>query len=283
MTLHNAMVSSLVFTLAVAVSEEQLPRAGATFAELRASGPCRTDDGREILFALNQEEVDAMLKVAKVTSRDRVYDLTYGDGRLVTSAATRYGARAVALPVCTLGVSEARKNVETAGVADKVSVLDQDFFTADLSGATVVTLLLMPSLNERLLPKLMQLKPGTRIVSWTFTVGDWPPEVSLGQVGPRKSTIYRWTVARAAGRRGRALSASSDTQVSVIPGRSPVLKCLDAVDSGFTGAGYWVTRKPEALTSALEASLPAGHPVFSIGGPRDVCPMQPEREYELLT
>jgi hypothetical protein len=217
MTVHHAMVSSLVFAAALSTGGEQLPPVGAAFAELRASAPCRTKDGRDILFALNQDEVDAMLKVAKVTASDRIYDLTYGDGRLVTTAAKSYGARAVALPVCTLGVREARKGVEAAGVADKVSVLDQDFFTADLSNATVVTLVLLPSLNERLLPKLMrELKPGARIVSWSFTLGDLPPEASLYDVGNRKAAIHRWTVSRDPARRNRGLQVT-DTALPTAP------------------------------------------------------------------
>src|SRR5687767_4771755 len=104
--------------------------------------------------------------MASVTARDRVFELRYGDGLLGTTAA-KFGARATVVPVCARGLSAARTSA--AAVANRITVLDQDFFTVDLGNATVVILHLLPTLNAKLLPKLKrELKPGTRIVSVSF-------------------------------------------------------------------------------------------------------------------
>lgn len=139
-----------------------------------------------------QEVVDAMLKVAKVTENDIVYDLGSGDGRIPVTAARVYGARAVGIDIDPERIAEANANAEASGVTDKVKFLNQDLFTTDFSEATVVTLYLLPSLNRKLQPKLMEeLKPGTRIVSHAFDMGDWEPELKLN-VGGR--IVYLWTI-----------------------------------------------------------------------------------------
>ena len=133
-----------------------------------------------------------MLKVAKVTENDIVYDLGSGDGRIPVTAARVYGARAVGIDIDPERIAEANANAEASGVTDKVKFLNQDLFTTDFSEATVVTLYLLPSLNRKLQPKLMEeLKPGTRIVSHAFDMGDWEPELKLN-VGGR--IVYLWTI-----------------------------------------------------------------------------------------
>jgi len=139
-----------------------------------------------------QPVVDAMLAMAKVTAADVVYDLGSGDGRIPITAAQRYGARGVGIDIDPVRVAEANENAKAAGVTGKVTFLNQDLFTADVGDATVVTLYLSPSLNEKLIPKLKALKPGTRIVSHAFDMGPtWPWEDRQEVAG---KTIYFWVV-----------------------------------------------------------------------------------------
>ena len=137
--------------------------------------------------------VEAMLKMANVTSTDVVYDLGCGDGRIPIMAAQKYGARGVGIDIDPRRIAEANENAKAAGVTGRVKFLVQDLFTSDFSEATVVTLYLLPSVNEQLMPKLQkELKPGTRIVSHAFTFADlWPYERKEEVDG---KTIYFWTV-----------------------------------------------------------------------------------------
>ena len=138
-----------------------------------------------------QEVVDAMLKMAKVGPNDVIYDLGSGDGRLPITAAKTYGARGVGIDIDPQRIREANENLKTAGVGDKVKFLNQDLFTTDISEATVVTLYLLPSLNLKLIPKLnKELKPGTRVVSHAFDMGDIKPQQTQNVNG---RTIYFWT------------------------------------------------------------------------------------------
>ena len=121
--------------------------------------------------------VDAMLKLANVTSSDIVYDLGCGDGRIVIAAARKYGAHAVGVDLNPDRIAEAKANAKKAGVEDLVRFEEGDLFKADIHEATVVTLFLLSSVNMRLRPRLLsELRPGTRIVSNTFDMGDWKPE-----------------------------------------------------------------------------------------------------------
>jgi cyclopropane fatty-acyl-phospholipid synthase-like methyltransferase len=163
------------------------PAAGQTTAQ---QGQLRTPD--VIFVPTPQEVVDAMLEVAKVTKTDVVYDLGSGDGRIPVTAAKKYGARAIGIDIDPQRIKEANANAQAAGVTDKVKFLNQDLFTTDISEATVVTLYLLPSLNVKLMPKLKaELKPGTRIVSHAFDMGDWKPEQTLNVNG---RTVYYWTI-----------------------------------------------------------------------------------------
>ncbi|HEY7172391.1 MAG TPA: class I SAM-dependent methyltransferase [Vicinamibacterales bacterium] len=135
---------------------------------------------------------EAMLKLAGVTAADTVYDLGSGDGRIVIAAARKFGARGVGVELDSELVKTARKNAQAAGVADRVSFLQQDLFKTDLSDATVVTLYLSNSVNMRLRGVLQrQLKPGSRVVSHRFAMGDWQPEAERRVEG---TTIYLWTI-----------------------------------------------------------------------------------------
>jgi len=136
--------------------------------------------------------VEGMLKMANVKAGDVVYDLGSGDGRIPITAVQKFGAvRAIGIDIDPQRIKEANDNAEKAGVTNKVKFLNQDLFTTDFSEATVITLYLLPSLNEKLRPKLLELKPGTRIVSHAFDMGDWKPEKTETIDG---RTIYFWTV-----------------------------------------------------------------------------------------
>jgi len=152
--------------------------------------PLRSPD--VIFVPTPQEVVDAMLKLAKVTKDDVVYDLGSGDGRTPITAARTYGARGVGIDIDPQRIKEAMENLKAAGVGDRVRFLNQDLFTSNISEATVVTLYLLPSLNLKVLPKLnAELKPGTRIVSHAFDMGDIKPQQTQNVNG---RTIYLWTV-----------------------------------------------------------------------------------------
>jgi predicted O-methyltransferase YrrM len=140
-----------------------------------------------------QAVVDAMLEVAQVKSNDVIYDLGSGDGRIPITAAQKYGARGVGIDINPQRIAEANENAKKAGVTNKVKFLNQDLFESDFKEATVVTLYLLQSLNEKLRPKLWaDLKPGTRVVSHAFSMGpEWPPEKTLTVEG---KTVYYWTV-----------------------------------------------------------------------------------------
>jgi ubiquinone/menaquinone biosynthesis C-methylase UbiE len=140
-----------------------------------------------------QETVDRMLQLAQVKNTDTVYDLGCGDGRIVITAAQRYGARGVGIDLNPERIAEAKANAEKAGVSDKVQFRVANLFETDVSPATVVTLYLLPDINKKLRPQLWrQLKPGTRVVSHAFDMGtEWPPERTENASG---RTVYAWTI-----------------------------------------------------------------------------------------
>ena len=139
-----------------------------------------------------QDVVDAMLKLAAVTKNDVVYDLGCGDGRIVVTAAKNYGARGVGIDIDPERIKEANANAQKAGVSDRVKFIEQDLFKTDFKEASVVTLYLLPDINLKLRPKLQSdLKPGTRIVSHAFDMGDWQPDKTENIEG---RTIYLWTI-----------------------------------------------------------------------------------------
>jgi len=121
--------------------------------------------------------VEAMLNAARVTGTDVVYDLGCGDGRIPIAAAVRYGARGVGVDLDPKRIEEANENAKAAGVADKVSFIAQNVFDTDFRDATVVFLYMSLDVNQRLMPKLKSLKPGSRVISHVFDMGPaWPPD-----------------------------------------------------------------------------------------------------------
>jgi ribosomal protein L11 methylase PrmA len=171
--------------LALALTVAVAGFAGVAPASAQTAAPTRRPD---VIFVPTPEAVvEAMLQVANVTKSDVVYDLGCGDGRIPVTAAKKYGARGFCFDIDPQRIKEANENV-----GNLVTVVHADLFETDLSGASVVTLYLLPSLNVKLMPKLMkELKPGTRIVSHAFDMGDWKPEKEL-DVDGRK--VYYWTI-----------------------------------------------------------------------------------------
>jgi len=168
----------------------QSPSQSNTSTNQAQEAPARKPD--VIYVPTPTEVVEEMLQLAQVKATDRVYDLGSGDGRIVITAAQKYGARGTGIDIDPLRIQEANENAKKAEVTDLVDFRQQDLFQTDFSDATVVTLYLLPRLNVQLRPKLLrELKPGTRIVSHQFDMGEWKPE-KVVKVGDR--TVYFWTV-----------------------------------------------------------------------------------------
>jgi len=164
--------------------------AAAASANLLIQTPARTPD---IHYAPTRQVVaDAMLRLAKVTADDVVYDLGSGDGRIVVIAAQKYGARGVGIEIDHALVERSRGIAREGGVADRVTFVEGDLFTTDSSPATVVTMYLSTTVNMRLEPKLKrELRPGTRIVAEQFGIGVWPPDQTIRVEG---QPLFLWTI-----------------------------------------------------------------------------------------
>jgi SAM-dependent methyltransferase len=155
----------------------------------QTDAPARVPD--VVYVPTPDEVVAAMLEVARVGPTDVLYDLGSGDGRIPIAAAKRFGTRGLGIDIDPQRIRDANANAVAAGVTDRVRFVQGDLFELDLSPATVITLYLLPELNVKLRPTLLKLKPGTRIVSHDFSMGDWKPERTV-RVGNR--TVYFWTV-----------------------------------------------------------------------------------------
>jgi SAM-dependent methyltransferase len=140
--------------------------------------------------------VEVMLDMAKAGKDDIVYDLGSGDGRLVITAAEKYGASGIGIDVDPKRIAEARENAKKAGLEDKVRFVEQDLFQSDFHDATVVTLYLLTELNLRLRPRIFaQIKPGTRVVSHAFTMGEWEPDAHKTiEIRGESYDAYYWVV-----------------------------------------------------------------------------------------
>lgn len=174
--------------LALAVLLDCRPAA----AQDAAYQPSRGQAGKDVVWIPTPDSlVTRMLKLAQVKPGDSVVDLGAGDGKIVIAAAREFGARALGLEYDAKLVAHARRNAEAAGVADQTEFRQADIFATDFSNADVVTMYLLPDLNLKLRPTLLAMKPGTRVVSHQFTMGNWrPDEVSWMENRP----AYLWIV-----------------------------------------------------------------------------------------
>ncbi len=185
--IRTATVLTVIFSASLVVAAQMPTEPSATPVPLE--NKTRTPD---VPFVPTPTAVvNAMLSVARVTKNDVVYDLGSGDGRIVIAAAKKYGARGVGIDISASLVAQAKAAATAAGVDDKVTFIEGDLFEQDLSKATVVTLYLLPAVNLKLKPTLLKLKPGTRIVSHAFDMGDWKPEKTEIVDG---RSVYFWTV-----------------------------------------------------------------------------------------
>jgi SAM-dependent methyltransferase len=146
--------------------------------------------------ATPEDVVERMLEMAGVTKSDMLYDLGCGDGRIVVTAARQYGCKAVGYDLDPLRVEEARQNANRHGVSPLVTIERKDVLKADLQGATVVMMYLGTEINARLIPQLAKLRPGARIVSHDFGLGDLPPDKTahmISRADGLQHTLYLWT------------------------------------------------------------------------------------------
>ena len=171
------LLSSLLLSASAVTAQQYEPSVG--------------QEGKDVIWVPTPEDlVQAMLDIARVTASDYVMDLGSGDGRIVIAAAKR-GARAVGIEYNPDMVALSKRNAEKAGVSDKATFLNADIFESDFSKATVITMYLLPQLNLKLRPTILALKPGTRVVSHSFTMGEWVQDQVVERQG---RTAYLWIV-----------------------------------------------------------------------------------------
>jgi SAM-dependent methyltransferase len=185
----------LLACLAIApATAQEFPRYGDAIYEPRLRQP-----GKDVMWLPTPDAmITRMLQAAKTTRDDVVYDLGAGDGRIPIAAAKEFGAKAVGIEYDANLAALARRSAERAGVAGKVTIIQGDIFKEDFSRATVVTLYLLPDLNQQLRPQLLEMKPGTRVVSHAWDMGEWEPDATQ-RIG--ESEAFLWIVpARVEGR-----------------------------------------------------------------------------------
>jgi hypothetical protein len=170
-------------------------------AVFSAAGRAQEGVGDVVYVPTPQVAVDEMLKMAKVTANDFVIDLGSGDGRIVITAAKKFGARGLGVDLDKVLLKRAHEGAKREGVTDRVQFVEQNLFETDLSRATVITSYLLPEMNEKLRPKILALKPGTRVVAHDYDMGEWQPDeektlnVPEKTVGdPGKSYVFFWVV-----------------------------------------------------------------------------------------
>ena len=172
------IAASLLFALPAAAQQKYEPQVGQA--------------GKDVIWVPTPDEVvDRMLRMAQVGPNDLVYDLGAGDGKIAIAAAKKFGARAVGIEYNPDMAKHAQSNVVAAGVTGRASVVQGDIFVTDFSQATVVTMYLLPGLNMRLRPTLLAMRPGTRVVSHSFTMEDWDADETSSMDGRR---AYFWVV-----------------------------------------------------------------------------------------
>jgi len=207
----RAALAALLLGLAAHGLAQSLP--GET-PKTKPFEPSVGQAGKDVIWVPSPDQVvERMLQMAQTTAGDFVVDLGSGDGKIVITAAQRYGARAMGVEFNPDMVALSRDNARKAGVADKVSIVQGDFFKVDFSKATVLTLYLLPDLNIKLRPKILALKPGTRVVSHSFDMQEWAPD-ELSMLDGKRA--YFWVVpATVAGRWTLQLDGTAKQNVDI--------------------------------------------------------------------
>jgi SAM-dependent methyltransferase len=207
----RAALAALLLALAASALAQSPP--GDTHKR-KPYEPSIGQPGKDVIWVPTPDKVvERMLEMAQTTPRDLVVDLGSGDGRIVIAAAQRFGARAMGVEFNPDMVALSRENVRKAGVADKVEIVQGDFFRVDFSKASVVALYLLPDLNIGVRRKILTMRPGTRVVSHSFDMEEWEPD-ELSMLDGKRA--YFWVVpANVAGRWTLALDGSTTSQVDV--------------------------------------------------------------------
>ena len=199
------------------------PLAAALLFFAPAAAIAQDGRGDVVYVPTPQVVVDEMLRMAKVTGNDFIIDLGSGDGRIIITAAKKYGARGFGVDLDTYLLKIANAAAKKEGVTDRASFVEQNLFETDLSRATVITSYLLPEMNRKLRPKLLALKPGTRVVAHDYAMGEWDPDeektllVPEKVVGdPGKSYVYSWIIPALAAGRWESQIAVSGKPVSYL-------------------------------------------------------------------
>src|SRR5262245_54367736 len=208
--MSRAISRSLASALAVAM----LAAAPAAYAQKADYKPHVGQQGKDVVWVPTPDEVvERMLTMAQTKPEDFVVDLGAGDGKIAIAAAKKFGARSMGVEYNPDMVAFAQKNAQAAGVVGKAQIVHGDIFVTDFTQATVLTMYLLPSLNMKLRPQILALRPGTRVVTHAFNMEDWEPDESTDVDGRR---VYFWVVpANVAGRWGMELSGSSTDKLSL--------------------------------------------------------------------
>ena len=194
-----------------ALTAALLVAAGAACAQQKDFKPHVGQQGKDVVWVPTPDEVvERMLNVAQVKPEDYVIDLGAGDGKIAIAAAKKFGARARGIEYNPDMVAHAQRNAQAAGVLGKAQIVQGDIFTTDFTQATVLTLYLLPSLNMKLRPQILAMRPGTRVVAHAFNMEDWEPDETSDVEGRR---VYLWIVpASVAGRWTLELSGAGGSE-----------------------------------------------------------------------
>ncbi len=232
------------FVIATAFASQLTLGIAQTQSNTKPYEPVVAQQGKDVIWVPTPNDlVVKMLETAKVNSNDLVYDLGAGDGKIPIQAARQFGARAVGIEYNPEMAALARSNAQQAGVADKVTIITGDIFKEDFSNATVVTLYLLTSLNIRLKPTILDMKPGTRVVSNSFMMGQWEPDEIVSPEGGGRG--YFWIV---------PAKIQGDWSVNDLPGFSTALLSLNQKFQKVEGSLTFSDNRSQKIQGRLNGS-----------------------------